>query len=64
MLNFGLFANCLQIEKAPEQRCALRPLFLWAPPAVLFSNQFYEDARKLYELTEALAGCNPDLHDR
>jgi len=32
MLNFGLFANCLQIEKAPEQRCALRPLFLWAPP--------------------------------
>jgi hypothetical protein len=31
-----------------------------APPAVLFSNQFYEDAHKLYEVTESLAGFNPD----
>jgi hypothetical protein len=33
-----------------------------APPAVLFSNQFYEDARKLYDVTESLAGFNPYLY--
>ncbi len=33
-----------------------------APPAVLFSNQFYENARKLYNVTESLAAFNPDLY--
>jgi hypothetical protein len=45
------------IKKAGKNR----PQLL-APPSVLFSNQFYEDARKLYQVTESLAAFNPDLY--
>ncbi|MHA7864879.1 hypothetical protein [Flagellimonas marinaquae] len=31
-----------------------KALLLIAPPAILFSNQFLEDARKLYELKELI----------
>jgi len=33
-----------------------------APPAVLFSHQFYDNTPKLYNVTETLAGFNPDLY--
>ncbi len=40
--------------KKERPRISAKPLLLKAPPAVLFSNQFQEDLKKLYDIKEYL----------
>lgn len=47
-------------KKKELQKC--NSFIFRAPPAGLFSNQFYEDTRKLYKVTESLAFFNPDFY--